>query len=93
MLAGLIIFLVGLTSTWYHTSQDPVAEQMDMTTILLTIPACLYLAFQAGNFIAPVAAIIAAITFATNRQALSWITHFWGVDVPGLVAYGSLVFH
>jgi MFS superfamily sulfate permease-like transporter len=90
-LAGLIIMLVALTSTWYHTTESPVAEQLDMTTILLTAPACIYLVIQSGNLIAPIAGAIAAATFAANREALSWTTHFFGVDLPGLVAYGSLV--
>ena len=90
---AVIIGLIAITSCIYHLTADKRAELVDMAAILLTAPAVLYLCIRAGNYIPLLCAVVAGAVFIENRTELCWIKHFYGVHIPGAIAFGSMLLH
>lgn len=88
-----IIGLVGATSCVYHLTAGKTAELVDMGAILLTAPLAIYLCIRAGNYIPLLCAAIAGAVFMENRKELCWVKHFYGIHIPGAIAYGSMLMH
>jgi hypothetical protein len=89
---GIIIGLIAATSIWYHTTIDDRAKIVDMTAIAITTPIFLALSLMHGNYVAILFGSVSALVFLENRHDRCWIKHFWGVNVPAAIGYGSMVF-
>ncbi len=96
LLEGVLVLAIAATSICYHTTEDKLAERVDMAVVGASALPLLYLSVRHHNYLPIFFGAVAAKSFLNNSRegSQSWINHFYGVHLPALAAFISLlVFH